>query len=117
MSDLKQFLEAKAEQSRNIFEKGKHVSYFERGKLFISQEKLGLFFWLRGGKQFVEDVYWLEDKNDNIGVVEIPTFRQILRQAKEDVKDNTDQNALDFLDALACLGEEKVKELISEATK
>jgi len=73
-------------------------------------EEQGLFFWERGGKQ-----YYLFDKKfyskaDNL--------KEIISKAKiwafkSDYNERT-RWAMDFLDCVACLGEDKVKELIED---
>lgn len=72
------------------------------------KDKQGLFFWERGGKEFAESrkIYWKEQKTN---VTEFDYIR-----IKASVYFDMVGNARDFLDALACLGEEKVKELIGE---
>jgi len=75
---------------------------------------LGLFFWERGGKQF-----YLNSKKDWAGVEQCLTFIELVNNADYEVNhgyddERNDYYARDFLDALACLGEEKVKELIKE---
>ena len=74
------------------------------------RNKLGLFFWDRGGKQ-----YYLFDKKfyskaDNL--------KEIIKKAKiwafkSDYNERT-RWARDFLDCVGCLGETKVKELIKD---
>jgi len=73
------------------------------------KQDLGLFFWERGGKQFVEEYacdnvikeYSIEDAFDT--AYELATFSK-----DEGIK------AQDFLFCVACLGEEQVKELIKK---
>jgi len=95
-------------------------------KTIILQEKnlinvfsLGLFFWERGGKQFALNVVEHEKTTEG----KINDFPYICSEAEfylDDYEDFTRNNinskvikgAQDFLNALACLGEEKVKELI-----
>ena len=95
MSDLKEFL---AEHNCDMTDT-------------IEVYDLGLFFWERGGKQFVEG--WVKP---------IERWKELIENANSDlVFTGIDElpaefatNARDFLDALDCLGEEKVKELIKE---
>lgn len=78
----------------------------------IFKEKLGLFFWERGGKEFVQRL--LKDKW---------TIEEIIDSAKTNfnicptkcwygLANNFVIQKQDFLDALDCLGEGKVKELL-----
>lgn len=68
----------------------------------IDVDALGLFFWERGGKEFVELNCW---KPFN--------FDSAVRNAKRIYP--TNRQSCDFLDALACLGEDRIKELIKGA--
>ena len=93
-------------------------------------EQLGLFFWERGGKQFVkETIEWVksvfEDMEDKTNYKK--NFVQIVFDYTEDAyesiidcfdytKDGSKAHR-DFLDALACFGEDKVKELIKELSE
>lgn len=66
------------------------------------RNELGLFFWERGGKQFVKGFNVQSNGKVwgfKVGLIKI-------------AKDLNNASAKDFLDCLACLGEEKVKELI-----
>jgi len=88
----------------------------------IALEDLGLFFWERGGKQFAQMV--LEHEKTTKGKMNDLSFviSEAEFYASGDYEEDTGNtinskivlNARDFLDALACLGEEKVKELIKE---
>ena len=85
-------------------------------------EQLGLFFWERGGKRFAQMV--LEHEKTTKGKMNDLSFviSEAEFYASGDYEEDTGNtinskvvlNARDFLDALACLGEEKVKELIRE---
>jgi len=75
-------------------------SISDNGELFVSIEKLGLFYWERGGKDLPNVSDWYNN------------FDKCLEFANKH-KHNW-LEARDFLDALACLGEDKVKELIKE---
>lgn len=66
-----------------------------------TREDLGLFFWERGGKQFVK--YWNNSFDNNCWKDEMEYFISVAHNSK---------NGQDFLDCLACLGEDKVKEVI-----
>ena len=99
--DLKQFLEKnKMEQTSwtNVY----GGSYEPNGKYYLMLEDLGLFFWERGGKEYCEILKGL-------------SFEKLIECARINVeKKMCDFGSRDFLDALACLGEEKIKELIKE---
>lgn len=84
-------------------------------------QSLGLFFWERGGKQFVEGLIKLRlrypsTKNDS------KNFEFFVQEANyqnehrilEAMRIGYVQDARDFLDSLACLGKDKIKELIKE---
>ena len=76
-------------------------------------EELGLFFWERGGKQFIVNT------NDSLPIKE-RIFEEYLEYANNLVNMKINSNgkryleARDFLDCVACLGEKKVKELIKK---
>ena len=84
MVDLKEFLDKEPTMA----------TYKNLGS--VSIEKLGLFFWERGGKQYV-----LNCKNLKFDVWEKANYKVIGAFYQQS-----------FLDCLACLGEVKVKELI-----
>jgi len=95
MSDLKEFLEK--EQKSGI----------------VNINKLGLFFWERGGKQFVIEcrkIYWNHKDRKN----HYPSFDFLVCEAEKPLVANMFKDAQDFLDCVACLGEKRVKELIKE---
>ena len=76
------------------------------------KEKLGLFFWERGGKQFVEriaEAYY--NRQYNI-IFEWTTMKELIDYAENIEKDCIYTQS--FLDCLDCLEEDKVKELIKE---
>jgi len=87
MSDLKEFLENKGMPEQ------------EYEKTYVSVLELGLFFWERGGKEFC---WHYIPKLD---------FDGIVKRANKEIHMS---EAQDFLDCLACLGEERVKQLIKE---
>jgi hypothetical protein len=68
----------------------------------------GKVFWERGGKQFAYDRKFILSNSQEL--------KDWIEDAKENIFDQTSDslNARDFLDALACLGKEKVKKLIKE---
>ena len=72
----------------------------------IDVSDLGLFFWERGGRQFVEDE----------GYYGVRFFQKSysLEQIINKAEFYKDRFAQDFLDCLACFGEDKVKELIEK---
>jgi len=74
----------------------------------ICSQDLGLFFWERGGKQFAYDRKFILANSQKL--------KDWIEDAKENIFNQTSDslNARDFLDALACLGEEKIKELIKK---
>jgi len=101
MSDLKEFLETNGQQCINI----EGVKTYK----MICSKDLGLFFWDRGGKQFVIGYaeYCLEGDLESISIKEL----------QEEATNNnklTGNTPIDFLDCLACLGEEQVKKLIEK---
>jgi hypothetical protein len=73
----------------------------------LTQENLGYFFWNRGGRNFFENFEEFESA-EYIGIHH-PNVKQLKRIAK---LHSDDSECQDFLDCLACLGEERVKELI-----
>ena len=66
------------------------------------REFQGLFFWERGGKEWA----WMWGYN----------LKDCILQAKQSFR-KEDIKVRDFLDCLACLGEDKVKELIKEGVE
>jgi hypothetical protein len=100
MSDLKKFLE--------------EYKFISTTEYAVFLPELGMFFWERGGiehkdyciKWFVPPV-----RKENIDLI----FDICLDKAKTNIEgiiNNRDMQ--DFLDCLACLGEDKVKELIKK---
>jgi hypothetical protein len=79
----------------------------------LRQEE-GMVFWERGGKWFVRNELIKDLKP------ELDLYKYLIRIANECVSDyttvvlNYSFKARDFLDCLACLGEDKVKELIKK---
>ena len=77
------------------------------------KKELGLGFWNRGGKQFAYE--------NSLDVVN--TLEDGIGIAKRDTKKSKigffckNGEAQDFLDCLACLGSEKVKELIEKGKR
>jgi hypothetical protein len=85
------------------------------------QESLGLFFWERGGKYFVKEfsVSKSEIKQHEISENKQDWyFKNLITTAKFQSKEAVAfcGEARDFLDALECLGEEKIKDLIKKIT-
>jgi hypothetical protein len=116
--DLKDFLDKnKATVEGFMPDKVKGISTFRIPKEdTIRVYELGMFFWLRGGKHFMEEYKSYEGYSD----WKFQRWDDVIRHAKLEA-DNFifNQNsqsiyARDFLDCLACLGEDKVKELIKE---
>ena len=97
MSDMKEFLERECIGSNEI-----------------DTYTLGMFFWDRGGKQFVEE----ECESEFIIINNLA--KSYLNPSEESywdyshLEDDSKRKAQNFLDCVACLGEEKVKELISK---
>ena len=81
-------------------------------KLF--KEDLGLFFWERGGVEHLRYcVIWFVPPVRHYDYNLI--FDVCLEKADNNVKsDIVNRDMQDFLDCLACLGEDKVKELIEK---
>ena len=84
------------------------------------REIQGLFFWKRGGKQFaywfIQTIGWngtLDYKYNNL--VAEANYRIKISKEDDDFFDyRTSPYAQDFLDCVACLGKDKVKELIKK---
>lgn len=116
MSDLKEFWDG-----RDDVINGQELKF-----------SLGLFFWGRGGKQFVKLVKDREERNYQTRkeLFKRPKqkrtkiyFDDVLWQANNQFQPDILTEATitehtmftrDFLDCLACLGEERVKELIKK---
>jgi hypothetical protein len=94
VSDLKEFLDKK------LFEINEETSI-----KVIDINDLGLFFWNRGGKQFVKL---------SINIKASIKIKDLIESAIACKKYYSLLPAKDFLDCLACLGEDKLKELIKE---
>ena len=95
-----------------------HKFYDENGiKLIedIPAGELGVFFWERGGKQFVE---MAKKHFDDDEIPDTQMILDIIEDDSESVIENYDtfedggRDLQDFLDCVDCLGEAKVKELI-----
>ena len=105
MVDLKEFLEKDCQTGVEQFDDGTieitgKEEYIEdiEVKRFVDVDKLGLFFWDRGGKQFVINCKSLKFN--------------VWDKCNGKVVGNWYQQ--NFQDALDCLGEDRVKELIKE---
>ncbi len=94
--DLKEFLE------KESFEINEETTI-----RVIDINDLGLFFWDRGGKQFVKNNFKFAHNSPDIFMTYC-----ILAQDSPGWGGDDRVDALHFLDCLACLGEERVKELI-----
>jgi len=80
-----------------------------RGLIKSLRQEEGMVFWERGGKQFVNS------NPKNWGFADLYySARAIIRSDKVNYYAKTSINARDFLDCLACLGDDKVKELIEK---
>ena len=108
MSDWKEYLEKAKEFRIAEWTKEYNQAYkngFDNSYNHLTKE-LGLFFWGRGGKQFVYRFVFengiFHEKRQSLDYL-IPLAKQCHTKG-----------AGDFLDCLACLGEKKVKELIKK---
>jgi len=72
-------------------------------KDIIERKNLGIFFWNRGGKNCAR--YVIKGKEN-------ATINDIINYAQDVAFDYVE--AVHFLDCVACLGEDKVKELIKD---
>lgn len=117
MDDLKEFFEQWVHDNWNCWGL-KCDADNSNGFMAQVQEQLkmdlGLFFWERGGKQFYlnSDIDWAGNKTGKF-----KNFLELKNDAEYEVNhgyddERNDYYARDFLDCLACLGEERVKELI-----
>ena len=75
--------------------------------------KWGLFFWKRGGKEYVKQWKFFIDRNNYKGNKMLKTYIKLAIDDEGNTKKEI-RNGQRFLDCVACLGEKKVKELISE---
>jgi len=116
MSELKEFLENKQheviwcethEVAINADNEDDHDNCKISYERVINIIKLGLFFWERGGKEYCNHF-----GNKVFESIELEAYQDI---DEADIPDCLE--ARDFLDCLACLGEERVKELIKELEK
>ena len=116
-NDLKEFLLNK--HFTCLEEMSTPIDYLSHKDNAIYLDDLGLFFWERGGKQFVDFVLTLKklgavpSKVNNVKI----GWKELLAIAKDEInetKDERNADAQDFLDSVACFGETKVKELIKE---
>ena len=105
--DLKKFLESKSPIIKCSC--GRILS---KNMIMIEIEDLGMFFWNRGGIEFIEDTINSADVYfPTLPCNKFPKAGEFNRVAKE----HSDESyAQDYLDALACLGKEKIKKLIEE---
>jgi hypothetical protein len=86
---------------------------WESNNNFIQKKDLGLFFWERGGKQFVS---WADIELEHVSKTRFVLAEEVASGYYK-LMDRIEGRlrilqARDFLDCLACLGEKKVKELI-----
>jgi len=121
MNDLKAFFKKREEEYGDIvwtnFFMDSNYAIDNPSKIVpdsdvIDRKELGEFFWHRGGKWFFEN-YDSYMTGAYCGMTH-PTIRELKRIAKQN-KD--DAQVQDFLDALACLGEEQIKALILKVVK
>ena len=100
MIDMKEFWNKVSHNYVNDNQSNREVLFF--------QNELGLFFWERGGKQFILSLL----------PASVPAHIKFAKDAvKIDLNNFTPEESLwakDFLDCVDCLGEEQVKELIKE---
>jgi len=103
------------------FEEGDNFIPYTNENVIIFDDfkyNLGLFFWERGGKQFLNGLSKLRKKYGKSPYefefyLEEANYVQIHKNI-ESMRIDYILQAQDFLDCLACLGEDKVKELIKE---
>lgn len=99
--DLKEFWDSKRQKG----------AYFTRGENApLIRKELGLLFWGRGGKDFV--LSYNLGRNFNELVVFAKELLETINTESSCYRYFDSFDARDFLDCLACLGEERVKELI-----
>jgi len=112
MSDWKEYLEKAKEFRIAEWTKEYNQAYkngFDNSYNHLTKE-LGLFFWGRGGKQFVLNHIKNMRKINNLKLSAEETIA--LKDWEEFITLEIILWARDFLDCLACLGSKKVKELI-----
>jgi glycosyltransferase involved in cell wall biosynthesis len=124
MSDLKEFLDNEWQWAKRYTRAGGNPSKENITDIICGKKDmyrvfifdLGLFFWERGGKQFVNDC-----ENDvKQSYCDTPSGKLFLKDKTEFEKYLHCANiyvgseSKDFLDCLACLGEDKIKELIEK---
>ena len=93
-----------------------HKFYDENGTKLIEDipaVELGVFFWGRGGKQFV--LNHLKNCRDVENLIASAKETVELKDWEEFITLEIILWARDFLDCLACLGRRKVKKLIEKA--
>jgi len=117
MDDLKQLWDFLYKESENTA--GIHTKEIIQENINGIKSVLGLFFWNRGGRQFVERY-----NKGEFSLMRNAHPEYNLNQLAESSKNSEGyfleweaQLALDFLDAWACLGEDKIKELIKKDVK
>jgi len=122
MSDLKEFLEKEGDccylkDDYDKLAKLQPEDLFYSPALVIQKKKLGLFFWERGGKQFVEYIrdvrFWDKSVLFSYDFL-MEKVDYFLKGNSDNENWSDDEHLQDFLDCLACLGEDKVKELIKK---
>ena len=111
MSDLKEFWDNFEKETSNRIPS--RIEFIKRWRM-----AQGLFFWERGGKQFARAHLKI-----HIGVGLQYRFRELdsyISLANTILKEPNYYHPIDaqnFLDCVACLGEERVKQLIKELEK
>jgi len=112
MNDLKEFLDS------NTFISSERPSDFYKQQSNVCVYDLGLFFWERGGKQHTKRM--LDGKYTPEEIIDYFKNRceVILSEHNNShIASNYDLERQNTIDCLACLGEEKVKELIKGVGK
>ena len=103
MDNIKKFIKEERQYNLSYNSQDKSEGYS------IKLNDLGLFFWERGGKQFVDYCFTLQKLVKDKPLMNIT---DLIFNAKDETENDRSANAQDFLDCVACLGESKVKELI-----
>ena len=107
MDNIKKFIKEERQYNLSYNSQDKSEGYS------IKLNDLGLFFWKRGGKQFV--LNHLKNCRDVENLIASAKETVELKDWEEFITLEIILWARDFLDCLACLGRRKVKKLIEKA--
>ena len=111
MNNMKEFLKESKNKWEGKVDYEPECPYCYHDTEWLDIKALGLFFWKRGGKEYVKQWKFFIDRNNYKGNKMLKTYIGLATDDEGNTKKEI-RNGQRFLDCVACLGESKVKELI-----